>query len=82
MILSKETIAILKNYSTNNQNIVFHPGNKISTISTEGNLVAYAEIKEEFPVKFGIYDLSEFLGLISLFENPDLEFSDKYVIIY
>jgi hypothetical protein len=30
---------------------------------------------------FGIYDLTEFLGVLTLFNNPDLEFNDKFVRI-
>lgn len=38
-------------------------------------------VTEAFPIDFGIYDLNEFLGALSLFESPDLEFTDKYVTI-
>jgi len=30
---------------------------------------------------YGIWDLSQFLGIISLFEQPELEFHDKYMEI-
>jgi hypothetical protein len=38
-------------------------------------------VAESFPADFGIYDLNEFLGAMSLFNDPDLDFSDKYVTI-
>jgi len=38
-------------------------------------------VAESFPSQFGIYDLNEFLGVISLFGEPDLEFDEKTVII-
>lgn len=38
-------------------------------------------VTETFPSEFGIYDLNEFLGAMSLFEDPELTFGDKYVTI-
>jgi hypothetical protein len=55
-------------------------GNKLATISAQKNVMADAVVSESFP-DFGIYDLNEFLGAMSLFEDPELEFSDKYVTI-
>jgi hypothetical protein len=43
--------------------------------------MAEAEVEEEFETEFGIWDLSKFLGTISLFDDPDFEFSEKYVMI-
>lgn len=81
MKLSKETLALIKNFSTINSNLTILPGNKLTTISTGKNIIADVVIAEQFPNEFGIYDLNEFLGAMSLFESPDLEFSDKYVTI-
>ena len=39
--------------------------------------MAKATISDSFPYKFGIYDLSEFLGALSMFEDPELEFDDN-----
>ena len=61
MQLSSDTIAVLKNFSDINQNILVKPGNTIQTISTLKNILAQAEIKEKFDNEFAIYDLPEFL---------------------
>jgi hypothetical protein len=45
------------------------------------NIVAKADVTEEFPSDFAIYDLNEFLSALSLFGKPDLEFNDDFVII-
>lgn len=79
MKLSKETISILKNFSQISDHLALQPGNIISTISPTETLVVVATIQEELPSTFGIYDLSEFLGAISLFEDPDVMF-DKNLI--
>ena len=81
MKLSNETVSVLKNFSTINQNLVIKSGNKIATMSAMKNIVAKAEVIEEFPQEFAIYDLNEFLASISLFVNPDLDFHNDFVII-
>lgn len=81
MKLSKETIAVFKNFSAINSNLSIKAGNKLTTISSGKNIMAETIVAEQFPNEFGIYDLNEFLGAVSLFESPDLEFSDKYVAI-
>ena len=81
MKLSNETVTVLKNFSTINQNLVIKPGNNISTMSAMKNIVAKAKVKEEFTQEFAIYDLNEFLASLSLFDNPDLDFKDDFVVI-
>ena len=81
MKISKDTISILKHLSTINQNIILKPGSVVSTISPQKNVVADITIPEEFDTEFGIYDLSEFLGALSLFNDPDITFKGKYALI-
>jgi len=81
MKLSNETVSVLKNFSTINQNLVIKSGNKIATMSAMKNIVAKAEVLEEFPQEFAIYDLNEFLSAISLFSKPELEFENDFVMI-
>lgn len=81
MKLSKDTLSVFKNFSTINSNLSIKAGNKLTTISSGKNIMSEAVISETFPVDFGIYDLNEFLGAMSLFESPELDFSDKYVTI-
>ena len=81
MKLSNETVSVLKNFSTINQNLVIKSGNKIATMSAMKNIVAKAEVLEEFPQTFAIYDLNEFLSAISLFSKPELEFENDFVMI-
>ena len=81
MKLSRETLSILKNFATINDNLTIKPGNKLVTISAGKNIVADISVTETFETEFGIYDLSEFLGVLSLFENPELVFSPKFVTI-
>jgi len=50
-------------------------------MSAMKNIVAKADVTEEFPSDFAIYDLNDFLSQLSLFGKPDLEFNDDFVII-
>ena len=81
MQLSKETLALIKNFASINGSLMLKEGTVISTISEGKNVMAQATIAESLPCDFGIYDLNEFLGALSIFENADLQFKEKYVLI-
>ena len=81
MKLTNETINVLKNFSTINQNLVIKEGSDISTMSAMKNIIAKATVEEKFAKEFAIYDLNEFLSALSLFSNPNLDFNDDYVVI-
>jgi len=77
MNISTDTIAVLKNFSDINQNILIKPGNVVQTISTMKNILAEAEITEKFDSEFAIYDLPEFLRSVELFDKPQLKFNGE-----
>ncbi len=81
MKLSSQTINVLKNFSTINQNLVIKEGSDITTMSAMKNIVAKAKVDEAFTKEFAIYDLNEFLSALSLFGTPDLDFQDDFVVI-
>ena len=77
VILSKKTLDVLKNFSTINSSIVFRKGSTVRTISNAENILAKFTGEEIFPADFAIYDLSQFLSGISLFNDPQLEFTSS-----
>ena len=81
MKLSEHTTSVLKNFASINQNLVIKEGKTISTMSAMKNIVAKAEVDEDFPREIAIYDLNEFLGALSLFTNQVLDFSENFVMI-
>ena len=81
MELSENTFSILRNFSGINQNISIKSGSNIKTISEARNVVATADVTEEFPKDFGIYDLNEFIGVMGLVDTPNLKFEDDFVIV-
>ena len=80
-VLSEDTINVLKNFATINPNLVFTPGQKVKTISEAKTIMARADIVEDMPKEFGVYDLNEFLSVYNLVDQPTLEFEDKSVLI-
>ena len=77
MKLSDNTLTILKNFAGINNSILVKQGNKIRTISVAKNILAEADITEEFPRDFAIYDLNQFLNGLSLHQDPDLDFKEN-----
>ncbi len=77
MKLSDSTLTILKNFAGINNSILVKQGNKLRTISVAKNILAEAEIKEEFPRDFAIYDLNQFLNGLGLHQDPDLDFKEE-----
>lgn len=81
MKISSKTIEVLKNFATINQSLLFKPGSEINTMSIQKNLLASYNTEEEFPQKFGIYDLNQFLSTVALFDNAELTFEKEWVSI-
>lgn len=81
MELNDGTLQVLKNFSGINQNILIKEGNTLRTISEARTVLARASVNEQFPKNFGIYDLNEFIGVLSLVDTPRLKFDDDYVTI-
>jgi gp45 sliding clamp, C terminal len=75
--LSKKTFDVLKNFSSINSSIVFRKGSTVRTISNAENILAAFSSEEVFPMDFAIYDLSQFLSGITLFDSPELDFSSS-----
>jgi len=81
MRISEGTMDVLKNFSTINPSLAFKQGNTIRTVSEQKNILAQAVVEDAFPVDFAIYELNQFLGLASLFENADFAFGEADVTI-
>ena len=81
MKLSDNTVSVLKNYSTINQNLMIKSGSSLGTMSAMKNIFAQANVGEDFAQDVAIYDLNELLASMSLFENPDLDFQSDFVMM-
>ena len=76
MKLSDNTLTILKNFASINNSILVKQGTRLRTISVAKNILAEADITEEFPRDFAVYDLNQFLNGLSLHQDPDLDFTE------
>lgn len=82
MKLSESTINILKNFSTINPSILVKPGSILQTIAPASrSIYARAIVEESFPQQFALHELPTFLGVTSLFKEPELEFEEKLISI-
>ena len=81
MKLNQNTQDILKNFSLINTNILIKEGTELSTISTMRNIFAKATITESFEKEFGVYDLNQFLAVVSSLNKPELKLEDKFMTI-
>lgn len=82
MKLSSDTINVLKNFASINQGIYFRKGKVIKTVSSQKTILAEAKLEEDLPVDFGVYDLNNFLSVVSLHkDDPAFDFDDKHVVI-
>ena len=78
MNLCDNTVGILKNFAGINNSILVKEGNQLRTISVAKNILAEAEIDEDFPRQFGIYDSSvKSKSGLSLHQDPDLDFTEE-----
>ena len=82
MKLSDKTISLLENFSSINQSILVKKGSKLRTISVMKNILAEAEVDENFEKDFGIYDLPQFLNGVNLMNDPDIDLKhESYMIL-
>lgn len=82
MKLTTQTVNILKNFAAINSGILIKQGSVLSTVSPQKTILAEAKIADEFPVEFGIYDLNQFLSVLSLHKDAaEFSFDEHHVLI-
>ena len=80
--ITPRTVEILKNFCTINKSIVIKPGNQLSTLSINKNILAVADVEEAFDSEIAIYDLGMFINGLMLLDQPKINTdSDSYVTI-
>lgn len=81
MKVSKSTLDTFKNFASINTNLLVREGQVLSTVSNSMNILCRAQVTESFPREFAIYDLNQFLSLLTMDENADLNFGDESVTV-
>ena len=81
MKLSDNTLAVLKNFASINSGVVLKPGKAQKTISPEKSILVEATIEDDIPSEMGIYDLNQFLGIITTLRNPEVTFAKDQIVL-
>lgn len=81
MKISNKTLSLLQSFAQISSNLLVKPGKKLATRNAVNSIQARAVVDETFPQQFAIYDLNQLLSLISVSQNPDVEFGDKSLTI-
>lgn len=79
MNLSEHTLSVLKNFASINSGVVLKPGKSQKTISAEKSILVEAKLEDDIPSEFGIYDLNQFLGIVTTLKNPEVTFGENTV---
>ena len=75
-----EELTILKNFAAVNQNMIVRGGKTIRTIDIPGQFLAEMNLERDWP-EFIIYDMSELLSVMSMFNSPSMDFREDCVVI-
>ena len=81
MKISNKTLSLLQSFAQISSNLLVKPGKKVATRNAVNSIQARAVVDETFPQQFAIYDLNQLLSLISVSQNPDVEFGEKSLTI-
>lgn len=81
MKLNERTLTVLKNFASINSGLVIRSGKVQKTVSPENTILVEAQLEDDFPETFGIYELNNFLGNVTTLSNPELDFAADSVVI-
>lgn len=81
MKISNKTLSLLQSFAQISSNLLVKSGKKLATRNAVNSIQARAIVDETFPQQFAIYDLNQLLSLISVTQNPDIEFGEKSLVI-
>lgn len=78
-----DTRATLKILTNINASMTINKDEDIYVVSPCSSVIGYAKLENKFKEDLSIYDMKQFLSVLSLFDEPSLEFSEdkKSVII-
>lgn len=79
--MQKKTIEVLQSFAAINQGIIVREGNVLRTMSQSRNIFGTATVPDTFPREFAIYNLNEFLSILSLFDAPEIAYNDEHILI-
>lgn len=84
MRVSSKTLKIMENFAQINNSVYLDERGYLKNVSAAKNVIGLAKIEEDFGVKVAIYNLSEFCGIVRMFNldaEVDFEFTEDTVVI-
>lgn len=81
MKFDMKTLQVLKNFASINPSLMFEEGNVIRTISPSKTVMAQATIQHNIEGAFAIYDLSQLLSTLALFNEPEIDVAENHLRI-
>lgn len=81
MKLNDNTLTVLRNFASIQPNLLVEAGDTIKTMAEARNVMCTAKLDQSFDCDFGIYDLNEFLNVLTLVDEPTLDFKEKHVVV-
>lgn len=81
MKLTETTILLLKNFARFNPHIVIEEGNIIRTCSDKKTVLVRAVVDDEFEHELVLGDITEFLKVYDLFDEPELTIDGDVILL-
>lgn len=81
MKFNSKLLQVLKNFASINPSLMFEQGSTLRTISVGRTVMAQAELDQQIDRTFAIYDLSQLLSTIALFDSPEIITHDNHLEI-
>lgn len=79
--VSESTSKLLKNFAGISNSVLLREGSEQRTMAVGKSVLAVAELPEAWPVETGIFDLNSFLGVLSLFKAPAIDFQEGVMAV-
>lgn len=81
MKISKTTLTILNSFTSMNLTCHIHPGSVLMTYHPQKVTMGRATVPETFPRECHFYNLPELLSVLTLFDDPDVEFFQDHLVV-
>jgi hypothetical protein len=81
MKLSESTLSVLNNFKNLNDSMLFVPGSEVKALSSDKSVYMTATIEDEIPQRFAIFSVREFLQVLTVVKDADIDFRDDHMHI-
>lgn len=81
LVLSEQTINIVKNFASIQKGMLFKRGTNQSTTDIDRTIFAETVILEDIPREFAIFDCIQWLNVLDTMKAPILDLHDTHMII-